>query len=138
MTRTLVRLLAAVTVIAVACTNPHEACGCDPMPPLVVVAGRVTDAAGKPVANARVAIDAVPATFSSEPAFAFDHVATTATDGSFVTRAFQHYSDGEMALRATVVRAGTTDTVRVRVGAAVRFSEGRSVPDTVSVTVELP
>ena len=138
MTRTFARLLAVATVMTVACAGPTEACGCTPPPPRVVVTGHVTDASDAPVPDARVAIDLVPAIFSSEPAFHFDSPVTTKTDGSFVTRAFFHYGQGDMALRAAVVRAGSTDTVIVRVPAMVRFQDGRSTPDTVDVTVELP
>lgn len=141
MTRTFARLLAAATVVTAACTIPNEACGCSLVPPTVVVTGRVTDAVDAPVANARVALDAVPATLSSEPPFHFAEVATTGSDGSFVVRARNATveGNGEMALRAGVVRAGTTDTVRLRVAASLRFVAGRSVPDTVkNVTVKLP
>ena len=140
MTRTFARLLALVTAVAVACTDSPTACGCSLVPPTVVVTGRVIDASDAPVANARVGLDAVPATFSSEPPLQFVNMATTRSDGSFVVRARNATIEGnsEMALRAGVVRAGTTDTVRVRVAAGLRWVAGLPQPDTVNVTVKLP
>ena len=138
MTRTLARLLAFTAVMAVACTGPTEVCGCSPQPEILVVTGHVTDAADAPVAGARVAIDAVPATFSSEPPFPFERPATTGADGSFAIEVFDYYGAPELALRAGVVRAGTTDTVRVRLVTMVAADAGGSMPDTVNVTLKLP
>lgn len=136
MTRTFARLLAVSAVMAVACAWPTDACGCTPPPPVAaIVTGRVTTAADAPVARARVAIDVVPATFSSEPAFDFGSAITTRSDGSFVARPRTFYGTRDLALRAAVVRAGTTDTVRLRLAATVRFD---GTPDTVAVTVKLP
>ena len=138
MSRLAVRLLAAVTAIAIACTGPTDACGCSILPPAAVVTGRVIDAADAPVAGARVALDGVPVTMSAEPSFIFfGDPAVTGADGRFVTRAHARFDDGELALRAAVVRAGSTDTVRVRVGTTARFG-GAGAPDTVDVTVRLP
>lgn len=139
MTRVYARRLAFSTVMAVACTGATDVCGCPPLPPVaVVVTGRVTDAGGAPVAGARVAVDAVPAIFSSEPIFHFIDPTTTGADGAFVTRALATYGPGPMSLRASVVRAGTTDTARVRLPVIVQFDDRRSTPDTVNVTVSLP
>lgn len=138
MARALVRLLAAATVMAVACTNPGEVCGCTPPPASVVVKGRVTDAAGAPVAGARLALDLVPATMSADPYLYFIEPVTTASDGAFVARAYTDFGPGEMSLRAGVVRAGTTDTVRVRLAPTVDFTGQRNPPDIVDVVVALP
>ena len=134
MTPTAVRLLAATTVIAAACIDPTDACGCSPPPPSVVVRGRVLDAADAPVAQARVVVDGVPGTISLDPPMFINVSATTDANGAFVTRAYSRYGSGEMTLRAAVVRAGTTDTVRVRLGTNARFG---GAPDTVDVTVRL-
>ena len=137
MSRTAVRLLAAATVLAVACTDPTEVCSCSIPLPSAVVTGRVIDGADAPVVGARVAFDGVLATMSSEPAFLLPgDPAVTDAAGHFITRAFGHAASGELALRALVVRAGSTDTVRLRTGATARF--GSSVPDTVDVTLALP
>ena len=135
--RPLSRALAALAVIALACSTPTDVCGCPPARSAVVVAGTVADAAGAPVAGARILLDAVPLTLSSEPPIAYSIVPVTDAAGAFAGRAYSLWADDEQALRAAVVRPGTADTVRLRLGAAtLRPEHGRL--DTVRVALRLP
>jgi hypothetical protein len=46
-------------MLFVSCSNPQWVCGCDPVIPTAVLYGRVTDAAGAPVASASVTAEQV-------------------------------------------------------------------------------
>jgi hypothetical protein len=135
---TLVRCLTTLVLLAIACSNPNEVCGCSIPPPSVIVSGRVLTANDAPVVGALVFADGVPMEMSAEPPMnAPEHTVTDAT-GAFSVRAVSLYLSGtpEMALRVGVVRSGTKDTVRFRPGAA-RFVTG-STPPPVTVTLRLP
>ena len=138
MRRSPIRALAVVGLVTAACNSPTADCGC--LPPLraVVVTGRVVDASDAPVANARVAADGVPRTMSYDgPIQVYRLAATTGANGEFVVRAYSAFDADTLALRAMLVRPGTADTVKVRLGDA-RFPDERGPLDTVHVTVQLP
>lgn len=135
------RLLLVTLAGIAACLTPTDSCGCSPPPPSdaqVVVVGMVTDMVGAPVVAARVAFDGVPPTMSIDPPIAPNApAAVTDADGRFATRAVTRYAPGEQVLRAAVVRAGSTDTVRRRLDVADFRSPGSSL-DTVRLTLAVP
>ena len=138
MRRSLTFALVVVGLASAACHSPTDSCGCDPPLRAVVVAGRVVDASGASVPNARVAADGVPRTMSFDaPVQVHRLAATTGPNGDFVVRAYSGFGEDTLALRAMVVRAGAADTVKVRLGDA-RFRDERGKLDTVRVTVHLP
>src|SRR5690349_16363693 len=126
MRRILVRTSVALAVVAIACTNPTGDCSCTPLTARVIVRGEVLDAGGAPVRGARVALDGVPASLSVDPPGTWGSTVLTGVDGRFRTYAGTSYTGtgigSELALRAVVVRAGSSDTVRLRPGMA-RFRD---------------
>ena len=137
MNRSLVRSLVAVAVLGAACSFPTDTCACTPARFAVVVAGRMTDPLDGAVVGARVVLDGVPPTMSAEPPIIFDQPAVTDASGSFVTRAYSLHGEGRLALRAAVVKAGTTDTIMLRVGSAT-FRRTSATLDTVHLQFEVP
>ena len=122
--------------IVVACSNPTTVCGCSPIPPGVVVTGAVTDASGAPVVGARLLFDGIPDTTTVEPPLEDFSLTVTDEDGEFMKYVLnERYFPGELILRAGVIKAGTTDTLRLRLGRA-RFFSG--TPDTVRVAISIP
>ena len=135
MSRLLPRCLTIAGVLVVACTNPSDVCGCSIVPANVVVTGRVIDQADAPVAGARVSFDGVPLNRSVEPPFRPREAAITDATGAFRGRAYSQYPDDEQAVRAAFVPAGSSDTIRLRIGTG-RFR--LPLVDTVHVTLRLP
>ena len=136
MSRPLLRCLTIVGILAVACTNPVDVCGCTIPSASLVVTGRVVDQADAPVAGARVRFDGVPLNRSVEPPFHGGEPATTDATGAFRGRAYSQYPDDEQAVRAAIVPAGAVDTIRLRIGTG-RFRLPHEL-DTVRVTIRLP
>ena len=136
MNRPLVRPLVAVALVVAACTTPTDVCGCSIPPYSVPVVATVVDAADVPVAGARVALDGVPPTMSADPRFFLNYLRDTDEAGVVATRAYSTFTLADQALRAMVIRAGSTDTLRVRLAGTATFS--REDADTVRVTVRLP
>jgi hypothetical protein len=136
MSRPLLRCLTIVGLLAVGCIDPTAACSCTLTAPTVVVTGRVIDQADAPVAGAHVRFDGVPLNRSVEPPFRGGESATTDATGAFMARASSQYPDDEQAVRAAIVPASSSDTIRLRVGAG-RFRLPEHL-DTVRVTIRLP
>ena len=128
---------ALAIAIVVACSSPTDACGCSPIPPGVIVVGTVTDASGAPVVGAQLLLDGIPDTTTVEPPLADDGRTFTDETGEFTERVLsRNYLAGELILRAGVIEAGTTDTVRLRLGRA-RFRSGSPL-DTLRVAISIP
>lgn len=126
-----------VIAVVIACSSPTDVCGCTPLPPSVVVVGTVTDANGAAVVGARLLFDAVPDTMSFDPPLVDDNFTVTDEDGEFADHVLNwQHAPGDLVLRAGVVEAGTTDTIRLRLGLA-RFRTGSRL-DTVRVAISIP
>lgn len=130
--------LAALTIaVVIACSSPTDVCGCTPLPPGVVVVGTVTDASGAAVVGARLLFDGVPETMSFDPPLIDDDFTVTNDEGEFADRVLNwKYAESDLVLRAAVIEAGTTDTIRLRLGPA-RFRAGGTL-DTVRVAISIP
>ncbi len=99
--------------------------------------GVVTDAAGAPAAGSRVLLDAVSPTMSFDPPLTDHSLTITDAEGEFSARVHEEEGHlGELALRAGVIKAGTTDTLRFRLGMA-RFRTGSAL-DTIRVAITVP
>src|SRR5688572_14609906 len=128
---------ALAIAIAIACSSPTDVCGCTPLPPGVIVVGTVTEPSGAPVVGARLLFDGVPETMSFDPPLDDDDITVTDARGEFSKRVLNwDYPTNELVLRAGVIRAGTTDTVRLRLGVAT-FRTGSRI-DTVRVAMSIP
>ncbi len=127
-------MLAAAVI---SCSTPTQMCGCPPARSAVFVIGAVVDAGGRPVADARLALDGVPPERAADfPQGGFGGTRSDAV-GEFRTLAYSGFAPGMLELRAAVVRPGTADTVRLRLGPA-RFRDEDDRPDTVRASLRLP
>ena len=130
-------LSAMAIAVVIACSSPTDVCGCTPMPPSVVVVGTVTDASGAAVVGARLLFDGVPEAMAVDPPLIDFDFAVTDQEGEFADRVLNwEYAMTELVLRAAVVEAGTTDTIRLRLGPA-RFRTGARI-DTIRVAISIP
>ena len=130
-------LCALAIAIVIACSSPTDVCGCTPLPPGVVVVGTVTAPSGAPVVGARLLFDGVPEAMSFDPPLEDDEITITDERGEFSKRVLNwDYATNDLVLRAGVIRAGTSDTVRLRLGVA-RFRTGSRL-DTVRVAISVP
>ena len=126
-----------VVAVVIACSSPTDLCGCSLPLPTVMVEGTVTDASGAAVVGARLLFDGVPQEMSFDPPLQSGMLIFTDAEGEFSGRAQTNgIHSGELALRAGVIEAGTTDTLRFRLG-LVRFRD-RTPFDTIRVAITIP
>ena len=137
MQRQVRRMLLASGAALIACSTPTGMCGCPPMRSRLAVVGMVRDAGDAPVAGARVYFDAVPEGIPEHARFyAGLGVAQTDAVGTFSSLLYSMFRSAQ-ELRANVVLAGSTDTLRFNLGAsAFRLENER--PDTLRTTIRLP
>jgi len=128
---------AMVVAVIIACSNPTDVCGCTPLPPGVMVVGTLTDASGAGIARAQVLLDGIPPAVPFDSPLDDDGPTLTDASGEFRERVLNWNGQlGELVLRAGVIEAGTTDTLRFRLGMA-RFRTGSPL-DTIRVAIAIP
>lgn len=128
---------AMAVAVVIACSTPTEVCGCSPPIPAVIVEGTVTNASGAAVAGARVLFDGVAPEMASDPPLSDWLTTVTDAEGEFSGRAYSRGGQsGQLVLRAGVIKAGSTDTLRFRLGLA-NFHSGTPF-DTIRVAIAIP
>ena len=132
------RMLMLSGAALIACSTPTGmVCACPPSRSILAVVGTVRDAGDAPVAGARVYFDAVPAGIPESSRFYTPlGVAQTDAAGAFGSLLYNLFGSAQ-ELRANVVRAGSTDTLRFNLG-AFAFRSERERPDTLRTTIRLP
>lgn len=136
MVRYVVRIGAALTVVALACTTP-TVCACTPARSAVVVSGTLTDASGEAVAGARLLFASEPQGRPPAQVMYYEYIgAPTSASGAFQGKAYG-WSPGTLELHVGVVQAGRADTVKLTAGLA-QFRPERDPLDTVRLSLRLP
>lgn len=133
------RFSAALIIAGLGCWFPTDICACPPARTAVYVIGSLTDAAGSPVADARLYLDGVPTNRTWDDPILVSGPSSARSDaaGAFRGVAYSHWSPATLELRAVVVSPDLADTIRLS-GGSVPFRQDGTTLDTARVTLRLP
>lgn len=131
-------LSSTVCLTIIGCILPTESCGCTTPPPQIMLIGKLVDGASLPVAGARVFLGTSSAENPTAAELYVSAVGVTSADGEF--RGLAYHPGGLSApwVHLRVVRAGSTDTTRIRGGRISTFRYPSDGIDSTRMTFQMP